>query len=178
LTEKKDMYEKAKSEMRIYERILAALPGFRGYKEKELRRESDKLIRNHLYQRLSEARKDLKEVFQKLSDHRLQEVLTDMDRLIMRFDRVSEKINHASYGYAGFFNVVKIDEPKLDKMIEFDNGLFDEVAKIVEETSALKKEVMGHDFDKVAAHIQNLNDMVEELDGSFDGREEIIMGVA
>jgi hypothetical protein len=171
------MYEKAKSEMRLSERILAALPGFRGYKEKELRRESDRLIRNHLYQRLSEARKDLKEVFQKLSDHRLQEVLTDMDRFIMRFDRVAEKINHASYGYAGFFNVVKIDEPKLDKMVEFDNGLMDDVTKIVEETSAFKKEVMGHDFDKVAAHIQTLNVMVEELEESFDGREEIIMGV-
>jgi hypothetical protein len=171
------MYEKAKSEMRLYERILAALPGFRGYKEKELRRESDKLIRNHLYVRLSEARKDLKEVFQKLSDNRLQEVLTDMDRFIMRFDRVAEKINHASYGYAGFFNVVKVDEPKLDKMIEFDNGLIDDVAKIVDETSAFKKEVMSHDFGKVAAHIQNLNGLVEELEESFDGREEIIMGV-
>ena len=177
MSEKKDIYEKAKSEMRLSERILAALPGFRGYKEKELRRESDKLIRNHLYQRLSEARKDLKEVFQKLSDHRLQEVLTDMDRFIMRFDRVAEKINHASYGYAGFFNVVKIDEPKLDKMVEFDNGLMDEVTKIVDETSAFKKEVMGHDYDKVATHIENLNAMVEELEESFDGREGIIMGV-
>jgi hypothetical protein len=177
LTEKKDIYEKAKSEMRLYERILGALPGFRGYKEKELRRESDRLIRNHLYQRLSEARKDLKEVFQNLSDHRLQEVLTDMDRFIMRFDRVAEKINHASYGYAGFFNVVKIDEPKLDKMIEFDNGLFDAVAKIVDETTAFKKEVMSQNFGKVAAHIENLNAMVEELEESFDGREGIIMGV-
>jgi len=177
LTEKKDMYEKAKSEMRLSERILAALPGFRGYKEKELRRESDRLIRNHLYQRLNEARKDLKEIFQKLSDNRLQEVLTDMDRFIMRFDRVSEKINHASYGYAGFFNVVKIDEPKLDKMIEFDNGLMDDVAKIVDETSVFKKEVMSSDFGKVAAHIENLNAMVEELEESFDGREGIIMGV-
>jgi tetrahydromethanopterin S-methyltransferase subunit B len=53
----------------------------------------------------------------------------------------------------------------------------DDVTKIVEETSAFKKEVMGHDFDKVAAHIQSLNSMVEELEESFDGREEIIMGV-
>jgi len=73
--------------------------------------------------------------------------------------------------------VVKIDEPKLDKMIEFDNGLFDEVAKIVDETSAFKKEVMGHDFNQVTAHIKNLNAMVEELEESFDSREGIIMGV-
>ena len=39
---------KSKSQMRLSERIAAALPGFRGYKEKELRRETDKLIRNQL----------------------------------------------------------------------------------------------------------------------------------
>jgi len=177
LSEKKDIYEKAKEEMRLSERILAELPGFRGYKEKEIRRESDKLIRNRLYQRLTEARKDLKEVFQKLSDSRLHEVLTDMDRFIMRFDRISEKINHASYGYAGFFNVVKVDEEKLDKMIEFDNGLMDDVDKIVEETTVFKKEVMKQNFEKVRGHIQNLSDFLEELEETFDGREEVILGV-
>ena len=171
------MYEKAKEEMRLSERILAELPGFRGYKEKELRRESDKVIRNHLYLRLTEARKDLKEIFQKLSDSRLLEVLTDMDRFIMRFDRVSEKINHASYGYAGFFNIVKVEEEKLDKMIEFDTGLIDDVDKIVEETTAFKKEVMKQKFEKVREHIQNLSDMLEELEETFNGREEVIMGV-
>jgi len=171
------MYEKAKEEMRLSERILAALPGFRGYKEKELRRESDRLIRNHLYQRLTEARKDLKEVFQKLSDSRLLEVLTDMDRFVMRFDRVSEKINHASYGYTGFFNIVKVEEEKLDRMIEFDTGLMDDVDKIVEETTTFKKEVVKQKFEKAREHIQSLSDMLEELEETFNGREEVIMGV-
>jgi len=47
--EKKELYEKAREEMRISERILSEIPGFGGYKEKELRRETDKLIRNHAY---------------------------------------------------------------------------------------------------------------------------------
>jgi len=177
LSEKKGIYEKAKEEMRLSERILAALPGFRGYKEKELRRESDRLIRNHLYQRLMEARNDLKETFQTLSDNRLHEVLTDMDRFIMRFDRVSEKINHASYGYAGFFNIVKIEEEKLDKMIEFDTGLLDEVENIVEEADAFKKEVAKQRFEKVRDHINNLSDMLEALETTFEERHEVIEGV-
>jgi len=177
LSEKKGVYEKAKEEMRLSERILAALPGFRGYKEKELRRESDRLIRNHLYQRLMEARKDLKEVFQKLSDSRLHEVLTDMDRFIMRFDRISEKINHASYGYAGFFNIVKVEEEKLDKMIEFDTNLLDDVEKIVEEAGTFKKEAAKQKFEKVRDHISNLSDLLETLEETFDERDEVIKGV-
>jgi len=177
VSEKKGIYEKAKEEMRLSERILAALPGFRGYKEKELRRESDRLIRNHLYQRLMIARKDLKEAFQKLSDSRLHEVLTDMDRFLMRFDRVSEKINHASYGYTGFFNIVKVEEEKLDKMIEFDTNLLDNVEKVVEESDTFKKEVGKQKFEKVRDHISNLSDMLETLEETFEERDEVIKGV-
>jgi len=177
LSVKKGMVEKAKEEMRLSERILAALPGFRGYKEKEIRRESDKLIRSHLYQRLMEARKDLKETFQKLSDNKLHEVLTDMDRFIMRFDRISEKINHASYGYAGFFNIVKVEEEKLDKMIDFDTNMLDEVEKIVEEATAFKKEAAKQKFENVRDHISSLDDMLETLEETFEERDEVIKGV-
>lgn len=176
MSEKKGMVEKAKGEMRLSERILAALPGFRGYKEKEIRRESDKLIRNHLYQRLMEGRTDLKVTFQTVSDNHLQEVITDMDRLVMRYDRVSEKINHASYGYAGFFNVVKIEEDKLDKMIAFDTDLMDEVENIVTEVSTFKKEVNKQNFENARNHVNNLNDMLEALEETFDQRHEVIEG--
>ncbi len=177
MSEEKGFYKKAKEEMRLSERILAEIPGFRGYKEKELRRESDKLLRNHIYRKLAEARKDLKEVFQKLSDRRLHEVLKDMDRFLMRFDRVSEKINHASYGYAGFFNILKVEEEKLDKMTAFDNELFGYVEKIVKETNAFKGEVMKGKIEKTTEHIQTLSSSLESLEEKFDERQEVILGV-
>jgi len=177
LSEKKRPYEKAKKEMRLSERIAAELPGFRGYKEKEIRRETDKLIRNHLYRKLREATDSVKDVFRELSERRVQEVLTDMDRLVMKFDRVAEKINHASYGYTGFFNVVKVEEDKLDEMIEFDSNLTDRVQKIVDEASAFKKEVMKCEVEKVREHISNLRDLLESLEETFDERGETILGV-
>jgi SMC interacting uncharacterized protein involved in chromosome segregation len=178
LSGKKNFYERAKKEMRLSERILAEIPGFRGYKEKELRRESDRLIRNHLYRRLEESKSDLKSVFQKLSDRRLFEVLTDMDRLIAKFDRVAEKVNHASYGYAGFFNIIKIKEENLDKMIEFDNKLIDEVDKITTEVDKFKSEVAKQEIKNAKTRIQNLTDTLEAFEETFDNRQEVILGVS
>ena len=178
LSEKKDFYEKAKKQMRLSERILAAMPGFRGYKEKELRRESDRLIRNHLYRRLSEAKSDLKDVFQKLSDRRLFEVLTDVDRLVAKFDRVAAKIDHASYGYAGFFNIVKVEEANLDRMIDFDNKLVDDVEKIINEVEAFKTEVMKQEIKKAKERTQHLVETLEDFEKTFDKRGEVILGVS
>ena len=118
---------KSKSQMRLSERIAAALPGFRGYKEKELRRESDKLIRNQLNLKLSKDKDNVRSISQKIADKRYFDVLTDIDRLNAKMDRITEKVNHASYGYAGFYDVVKIKEENLDRMITFDNQLLDEV---------------------------------------------------
>jgi len=177
LSEKRGLYEKAKEELTLSERILTELPGFRGYKEKEIRRETDKLIRNHLYQKLTQARKNVKDVFQQLSDRHLHEVLTEMDRLVMVFDRVAEKIHHASYGYAGFFNVLKVQEEKLDKMIDFDSALIDHVQKILDNATVFKKEVVKGQFKRARQHIDKLRDSLESLEETFDGREEIIKGV-
>lgn len=177
LSEKKGLLEKAKGERTLFERILGELPGFRGYKEKELRRETDKLVRNHIYRKLLEARKDAKEVFQKLADKRLHEVLTEMDRLVMVFDRVTAKINHASYGYAGFFNVLKVQEEKLDKMITFDNELIGQVQEILDDTTVFKGEVTKQEFKKAREHIKKLRDSLESLEEKFDERGEIILGV-
>jgi len=176
LGEKKDVYSKAKEEMRLSERILAAIPGFHGYKEKELRRESDKLIRNHLYLKLSTAKTDLRTVSQKLADRRYMDVLTDMDRLMARVDRVNEKVNHASYGYSGFFDVVKVKEESLDRMIEFDNKLVDDVESFVADVEAFKAEITKGEAKNAREQIQIISDKLEAFEEAFDKRQEVILG--
>ena len=170
-------YEKVKGEMRLSERILAELPGFRGYKEKEIRRESDKIIRNHLYRKLNQAKEELRRVFQKLSDYRRYEFLTDMDRLMARLDRIAEKINHASYGYTGFFDAVKVEEPDLDRMIKFDAELLDDVEEIVKASSAFKADIEASKFDAAKKHIEKVGGLIETLEKTFDERREVILGV-
>jgi len=175
LLSKENVYEKAKREMRLPEKILAEIPGFRGYKERELRRESDKLVRDAVFQRLREARNDLREVFQILSDQKFHEVMVKMDRLIMRFDRVTQKVNHATYGYSGFFDIVKIDEAKLDRMLAFDSGLVDYATVLVDKSKALKKEVMDNKFEAVIEKMKDIEESLNSLESMFDARKEVIL---
>jgi hypothetical protein len=177
LSEKKDVYAEAKKQMRLSERIVAAIPGFRGYKEKELRRESDKLIRNHLHRKLSESKDDLKTVFQKLTDRRYFDVLTDMDRLMAKADRVTEKVNHASYGYSGFFDIVKVTEENLDRMIDFDNKLVDAVNGLAADVDVFKAEIAKGETKDVKEKVQNITDKMEEFEETFDKRTDVILGV-
>jgi hypothetical protein len=177
MSENKDVYAQAKSQMRLSERIAAALPGFRGYKEKELRRESDKIIRNHLSLKLSKAKDNVKSISQRIADKRYLDMLTDVDRLNAKMDRITEKVNHASYGYSGFFDIVKIKEENLDRMIAFDNQLIDSVNALTAEIDALKTQLLGGDTSNLKDKIQGISDKVELLEDTFDKRQEVIVGV-
>jgi len=177
MSENKDVYAQAKSQMRLSERIAAALPGFRGYKEKELRRESDKLIRNHLSLKLSKDKDNVKSISQRIADKRYLDILADADRLNAKMDRITEKINHASYGYSGFFDIVKIKEENLDRMIDFDNQLIDSVNALTAEIDGLKAQLLGGDYSNLKDKIQGVTDKIELLEDTFDKRQEVIMGV-
>jgi len=177
MSENKDVYAQAKSQMRLSERIAAALPGFRGYKEKELRRESDKLIRNNLTLKLSKDKDNVRSIAQKIADKRYLDVLPDIDRLNAKMDRITEKVNHASYGYAGFYDVVKIKEDNLDRMITFDNQLLDEVNTLTASIDDLKAQLLSNNFANLKDKIQTIADKFELLEDTFDKREQVILGV-
>jgi predicted RND superfamily exporter protein len=163
--------------MRLSERIAAALPGFRGYKEKELRRESDKLIRTHLSLKLSKAKDNVKSISQKIADKRYLDILVDVDRLVAKMDRITEKVNHASYGYSGFFDIVKIKEENLDRMIAFDNQLVESVNALAAEIDGLKSQMLSGDYTNLKSKIQTVTDKVELLEDAFDKRQEVMVGV-
>jgi hypothetical protein len=175
--QKNNVQSNVQGQMRISERIAAFIPGFRGYKEKEIRRESDRLLRNHLYLKLSTEKNDLREISQKIADRRYFDVMTDMDRLLAKMDRVAEKVNHASYGYSGFFDAVKVKEENLDNMIAFDNTLIDGVNALASQIDAFKADLASGNTSNLKTNVQNVAVKLEGLEETFDQRNEVIMGV-
>jgi hypothetical protein len=105
------------------------------------------------------------------------DVLTDIDRLNARVDRVAEKVNHASYGYAGFFDIVKVKEENLDRMIAFDNQLLDGVNAFTADVDALKAQLLSGDYTNLKEKVQGISDKLELFEDGFDKRQEVILGV-
>jgi hypothetical protein len=57
---RKNYVGKIRQEMTLMEKILSYVPGYRGYKEGEIRRESDRLIRMESANKLREAKNDIR----------------------------------------------------------------------------------------------------------------------
>ena len=170
-------FARAKSQTSLQEKIELAIPGFHGYKEKELRRESDKLIRNQIYQKLSDAESQAKDTYRSLVNQGANDSWDDTDHLLARLDRVMERINHSEYGYAGFFDVTKVKEPDLDRMMTYDMQLIQMADNISTAIQALKDTVDNNRLPEAKGKVGDAMKAVDDLENAYNGRKQIIVGV-
>ena len=169
--------ERVQESERLLERLMIEILGFRGYQVREQRREADRIVRNHVYGELERSRDSLMRCFQMLSDSKVAEVMDLMNRLIAKLDRVAEKVNRAAYGYAGFFDSVRIDAPQLDQMLIYDAQMMDMAKKLAESISTFETDLSQNKFEAARNVEQSLDDSISQLEVAFDNRKTIIEGV-
>ncbi len=114
---------RARAGRNALEQIADSIPGFRGYRDKELRRDADRLQREHLASRLEEAKKGLDTLALASSRSGALDVINDIETARKRLDKVVARIRYADRGYAGFFDPVKVEEAALDRVYEADLSL-------------------------------------------------------
>jgi len=100
-----------------------------------------------------------------------------MNRLIAKLDRVAEKMNHASYGYTGFFDSVRIEEPDLDRMLGYDTQLMDLAKKLSEMTTSFRSNLTQNKLEDARNAQLQLDGSLGSLELAFDQRKSIIEGV-
>lgn len=154
------------------EKLSDKIPGYAGYVVKERRRDVDKLHREHLAERLRLAKQPLNDLMRDLSSSgRLFEV-SPVDRVLKKLDQVENRVRFASYGYAGFFDAVKIEEPQLERIYRFDLALVEKVEEFERQARELAaKSTTADGLKSAAAEIERAAD---DLNRTFDERYRAI----
>lgn len=154
-----------------FERAAEQVPGYRGYKEKEWRREADKIQRMYVAERLEGCRRRLEDVQLDLTRRGSLELLGIIDTTGRKLRATRDRIQYADYGYAGIFNATKVGEELLEELYRFDVEL-QERARGVEELAG----ALSADSPSLRADIGLLEERLEALDAYFAGREHLITG--
>lgn len=154
-----------------FEKAAQHLPGYRGYKEKELRREADKIQRLYVAERLEGCRHKLEEVMLDLTRRTDLEPMDDLDITLRKLRTVRDRIQFADYGYAGLFDAVKVDEPILDQLYQYDVQAQEQARSIEDLANALSA-----DSPSLHSDIGLLDERVDALDAYFTEREHLITG--
>jgi hypothetical protein len=154
------------------EEFLRRIPGFKGYLEKQYRRDSDALQRQWLADRLTHVKQALDDVTRHLTDAGQVDALPQFDRVRARLDKLIGRIRGAMRGYSGWFDLVKIDEAVLERVYNHDAKLADRLDDLTALVEPLRKKPA-----EAAAGLPAVLEQLDALDGDWDGRDAILKGL-
>ena len=167
-----DPIEKAKSEMGPLTKKLTGLPGIAAYREKEMRRDSDKLVRDRLVHELEARRTRINGLQQQVLSTGGLLLMDDMEQVTGRLQLLIDRIRTAAYGYAGFFDLQRVLEPQLEALIKYDQALFDTLPALDSSIDKLEKAVQAN--DAIPAALQAVSAVLTDLGDKFGRRMEAI----
>lgn len=171
-----DPIEKARAEMGGLERFVAGLPGIEGYRNKEMRCDADKQVRDMLARRLEARRRKLTGMQGDLLTSGGLAWMDDVERAVGRFQLLIDKVKTAAYGYAPLFALNRVREDDLDRVVQFDQALMVEAARLDEALTALETAVKGNEGIKEA--LAAVSGLLASLNETFGRRVEVIQNSA
>lgn len=165
--------EAAREQRNLLERLMARLPGFGGFHDRELRRDVDKLQREHLAKAVHDVKRRLREAAGAYTDAGQIGVLDRFDRLDRRLDRLGESIRHADHGASGLFSVEKIGAEELQRLYDFDLSLLDDVDALSSRVEELPPPREGDP----AAALEAALALLSRVESKWSERETVISRV-
>ena len=173
--EKEQIYSKVTEDMDPFKKILNKVPGFGGYIERQKRRDSDKLIREYLFDqfrklegRVSRMQRD----FISLGEIKYVE---DLEATAIKLRTFADRIKTAARGYSGLFDAVNVNEAELTQIYEYDSSMLDLVDEVDRAIDNVESSV---GTDGLPAAIRHLETKAGDCIQAFNDSENVILGLA
>jgi hypothetical protein len=166
-------YEEARGQRNWLEKLGDKIPGYRGFQDRELRRDVDRTLREHLASELGRLKTVLRDRSRAWVDAGKIGALNGFDRLDRQLDGLSQAIRFSDYGASGLFDPVKIGEPELQRLYEFDLSVVNDLAQLESGVATLP----APGGEDPAAALDRLLQEARALDGKWRQREQVISNV-
>ncbi len=168
-------FGKVTSDMDPFKKILGKIPGFKGYMERQSRRDADKLLRETVASRIEEQYSRLSGLQRDFISQGEISLIDDLEAAAIKLRTFADRIRRAARGYSGLFDAVKINEDELAQLYQFDVTLLELVDGVA---AAIDNVEASIGSDGLPAAIRNLVTSSQNCIDAFNQRDEAILGSA
>ncbi len=171
--------DKAKEGMGTIEKLISGLPGIRGYRDKDLRRDADYRLRQMIAGGLEEQKAKLYDLQKQLLKSGGLSWVDDVDGAVTKLQTLADRVKTASYGYAGLFSAQKIQDVQLDALHRFDVALMARVQEVKDAIAGLEaaigqKDGINSAIDGLTAKLTELNNLFSQRANAVDDPDLLI----
>jgi len=167
-----DPLEKITEGKDLLGKIRNTLSGFLGYLKRENRREADKLLRQTIAQRYEEQWARVSALQRELIAAGQIQVIDDLEAAAIKMRTFADRVKSAAYGYAGFFDAVRVNEDELARLYAFDMALLDNVANLARAVDNVEASIGSEGLPAAIRHLVKLS---QEAIETYDRRKEVIL---
>jgi hypothetical protein len=173
-----DIRQKVEEDRGLIKKIQLMVPGYRGYRQKDDLRDSDKILRLELTKRLALQRKELDEFRQTLvANNPMSKSLTQIGGIINQYKKVEGLLAHGESGYSGISADIRIGVPELNMLYEYDAGMVETINFVEQSIGYLRAAVDESDEKKTAEHLKNVKMRITGFEEKFAKRIAVIQGI-
>ncbi|NTU74751.1 MAG: hypothetical protein HGA53_04000 [Anaerolineaceae bacterium] len=168
-----DLFDRVTQGQDIFKKLLGKIPGFKGYVERNNRRSSDKILRDAIADRFEEQYQRISGVQRDLISQGQIELIDDLESAAIKLRQFIDRVRNASYGYAGIFDAIKIEEAQLAAVYSYDLALLnasDEVSRAVDNLES------SVGTDGMPAAIRHLVALSKQAVDAYNRRSEVMIG--
>ena len=167
-----DILERVTGESDFIKKNFSKLPGFRGYVEREDRRNADKLLRESIANRFENQWRRVSSLQKEAISNGEIEKIDDLESSAIKIRQFIDRIKNASYGYAGFFDVIKVNTEELNAIYQYDLQMLeleDEISRAIDNIET------SFGTDGLPAAIRHLTTLSQSCLDIFNQRKEVIV---
>jgi hypothetical protein len=166
----RETIEKVKEKQGIFSKIQNFFT--LGYGTKEDLRELDRKLRDLYYIELRDMRHVWEDLYLAAMDAGAASS-RDYKKIIQVLDRVTEKVRHADYGYAGLWDRKgHIRENELAHVFNFDRDLGKDLATLKAAISSAEQKVEIENWDELSNDVKNVKNLLLAFEDKWSEREK------
>lgn len=169
-----NFFQKVTSQADPFKKLLAYIPGFNGYVERQNRRDADKVLRETVARRFEEQWSRVSNLQVDLVNGGMIQYVDDLEKAALQLRTFIDKISHAARGYSGVFDAVKINEKELEAIYQFDVAFFQLGDQLKSGVDNLEASLA--DETALPASIRNLVSIARLAVETFERRSEVVTG--
>lgn len=166
------LYDKIIEQRGSVENLVARIPGFKGYHEKQARRTADRLLRDYIAGQIQECVNRFVRVEKKVLDNTGIKFMSKTRDIKMVIQTYHDRVKTAAPKYSGMFAQIKIDTNDLERIYSFDEAQIRYVDMLNEALDSLEQSVV--DEDKLQQALDSVYEVAVEANDAFKLRDDVI----
>jgi hypothetical protein len=120
------------SGLRFLDNLAYLVPGYKGYKQRELRYEEDSRLRAYVQGQVLEMLQALDQIHERWSAEDWGNHMDHLNQRRMRLQTIAESMCRSPNGFTGFFTSETLDEPLLEQILAADLQIREDLEATVE----------------------------------------------